>query len=187
MSNVPPEKKDISMAFAVVDVQKKFTISGQDYSAEIEMINKVSTIFRKNGRPVIFIRFDGPSHCSQYDGKDGDEYLPGIISDNKDIVVHKGHMNSFSKSGLADVLKDCGCNTMLIAGMFTQACVIGTYYGALDHQISPYLLVGGTIATEERFNEAAYLLCKTLTLGDVEDIICNKKIPESVKIRSSMH
>jgi len=180
------EKKDVNIALAVIDVQKKFTMQGLDNSAAIEKINKATALFRRNGRPVIFLCFDGPSHCSTYDEKEGDEYLQGIVSDQRDIVVHKEHMNSFLKSRLIDVMKESGCDTLLIAGMFTQACVIGTYYGAIDQEISPYLLVGGTIATEERFNEAAYTLCKTLKLEEAEETILTKKIPESSK-RGSMH
>jgi hypothetical protein len=48
--------------------------------------------------------------------------------------------------------------------MLTQYCVIGTHYGAYEHGIAPYLLKGGTIATADRFYEAAYALCETFAV-----------------------
>ena len=184
MSTVLPEKKDRKIALVVVDVQRKFTgrsISADSCKERIEVINKATSKFRESGRPVIFIFYDGPGHCSVYDKDDGDEYLHGIVTDPKDIIVHKEHLNSFQETKLADVVKECGCDSILLAGMVTQYCVMGTYYGAFEHKISPYLLEGGTIATEEKYNTAACTLCKIFTLEDIEENLSTTKIPEPTK------
>ncbi|MCL2032000.1 MAG: cysteine hydrolase [Methanomassiliicoccaceae archaeon] len=185
MSTELPEKKDRKVALVVVDVQRKFTggtISEDSCKECVETINNAAAMFRENGRPVIFIYYDGPCHCSSYSKDDGDEYLHGIISDPRDIIVHKEHMNSFQKTKLADAVKECGCDSILLAGMVTQYCVMGTYYGAFEHSISPYMLVGGTIATANKYNEAAYLICKTFTLDDVKENLITAKVPESTKM-----
>jgi nicotinamidase-related amidase len=178
MTGELPDKKDRKIAFAVVDVQRKFTggsIPIMGNKKAIDTINTVAAMFRKNRRPVIFVCFDGSCNCSSYNKDDGDEYISGIVSDPGDIVVHKDGMNSFHQSRLADVIKEYRCDSVLIAGMVTQFCVIGTYYGAFDHDISPYLLVDGTISTQKKFNDAAYTLCKTFTLEDVEENINNMR------------
>ncbi|MDR1690746.1 MAG: isochorismatase family protein, partial [Candidatus Methanoplasma sp.] len=145
----------------------------------IDNINRTAEMFRSNGRPVIFVYFDGHSHSSVYTKNDGNEYLHGIVSDPRDITVHKGHMNSFLHSKLADVLKECGCDSVLLAGMVTQLCVMGTYYGAYEYKLSPYLLVGGTIATDEKYNQAALTLCNKFTFEDVEENLRTTKMPVS--------
>jgi len=172
MSEAMPEKKDRKIALVVVDAQRKFTggsVPEKGNTEVVDTINKASEMFRSNSRPVIFICYDGPMHCITYDKEDGDEFLHGIVSDPKDIIVRKKYMNSFKMSDLADVLRGCGCDSMLIAGMITQCCVMATYYGAFDYEISPYMLEGGIIATEEKYNEAAYKLCNTFNLRDVAE------------------
>ncbi|MCL2146129.1 MAG: isochorismatase family protein, partial [Methanomassiliicoccaceae archaeon] len=172
----------------VVDVQRKFTggsIPERGNKNEIETINTVAAMFRDNGRPVIFVHYDGPCECSPYSKDDGDEYLHGIVSDPGDILIHKIHMNSFIETKLADAVRECGCDSVLLAGMVTQLCVMGTYFGAFEHNISPYMLVGGTIATEDKYNEAAYTLCKTFNADEVGENLRTTKIPVATKMRGT--
>jgi len=184
-SHDPPSKEELKIVFVVVDVQRKFTggaVSDEGMKETIETINKVSEMFRDNGRPVIFVHYDGESKCSMYGKSDGDEFLEGIVKDPRDAVVHKIHMNSFQETKLADAVRECGCDSVLIAGMVTQYCVLGTYFGAFEHDISSYLLRGGTIATEDRLNEAAYSLCKTFTVEEIRENLQTTKVPGSMNI-----
>lgn len=174
-----PNKKDRKIALTVIDVQRKFTggsISDGGNHESINAINEAVKVFHENERPVIFIHYDGPCECSQYNKDDGDEYLHGIESDSRNIIVHKHRMNSFIGTKLADVVKECGCDSVLLAGMVTQYCVMGTYYGAFEYNISPYLLVGGTISTDNNLNSAAYAICKTFTMEDVMENLRTTKI-----------
>lgn len=185
-----PEKKDRKIALVVIDVQRKFTggsIPEKGNLAAIDTINKTVRMFNDSDRPVIFVHYDGPCECSAYDKDDGDEYLHDIESDPKNIIVHKKHMNSFTGTKLADVVKKCGCDSVLLCGMVTQFCVIGTYYGAFDHNISSYLLIGGTIATDPMYDEAAYTLCKTFDMNDVNENIFNVSMPSIRNIQGTNH
>jgi nicotinamidase-related amidase len=190
MPYVPPKKEERKIVFVVIDVQRKFTggaIPEKGNKAEIETINKAASLFRKNGRPVIFVHYDGECECSEYKKSDGDRFLHGIKTDPDDVIVHKKHMNSFTNSRLAEVVKECGADSILIAGMVTQYCVIGTYYGAFESGISPYLLKGGVIASDGAANDAAYVLCKTFTIEEVEENLRVTKMPESSKICGTEH
>jgi hypothetical protein len=69
--------------------------------------------------------------------------------------------------------------------MVTQYCVIGTYYGAFENGISPYLLIGGTIASDDRVNDAAYVLCKTFTVEEAEENLRTTKVPGAARICGS--
>ena len=190
MSNELPEKKDRKIALVLIDVQRKFTggnISEKNNIKTIETMNSAAMMFREHNRPVVFVYYDGPCHCSAYNKDDGDEYLHGIMSDPRDIIVHKNGMNSFLGSRLADVIKKCGCDSILLAGMVTQYCVLGTYYGAFDHNISPHLLKGGTISTRDKINDAACSLCSTFTLEEAEENLRTTKIQGSAGILGSEH
>ncbi len=183
-----PEKKERKIALVVIDVQRKFTggsISEKGNVNIIETINKAVKMFNDNNRPVIFVHYDGPCECSVYDKDDGDEYLSGIELDPRIATVHKKHMNSFTGTKLADVVKECGCDSILLCGMVTQFCVIGTYYGAFDYDISSYLLIGGTIATDPMYDEAAHILCKTFDMNEIEENLTNVSIPSIKNIQGA--
>ncbi|MCL1811124.1 MAG: isochorismatase family protein [Methanomassiliicoccaceae archaeon] len=188
MSSEMPKKEERKIAFVVVDVQRKFTggsIPEKGNKEEIETINKVAAMFRNNGRPVIFVHYDGECECSMYEKSDGDEFLHGIVKDPRDMIVHKKHMNSFVETRLAEAVKECGCDSILLAGMVTQYCVMGTYYGAFENGISPYMLVGGLIGTNDKMNDAACVLCKTFTPEEAEENLKTTKVPDSTKMCGS--
>lgn len=185
-----PEKKDRKIALVVIDVQRKFTggsISERNNADNIATINKAVKMFNDNDRPAIFVHYDGPCECSVYDKDDGDEYLHGIELDSRIVTVHKRHMNSFTGTKLADVVKECGCDSILLCGMVTQFCVMGTYYGAFDHNISPYILIGGTIATDPVYDEAAYTICKTFSLNEVKENLSNVSTPLTKNIQGAVY
>lgn len=185
-----PDKKDRKIALVVIDVQRKFTggsISEKGNLTTIDTINNAVKTFNDNDRPVIFVHYDGPCECSLYDKDDGDEYLHNIVTDPRSIIVHKKHMNSFNGSRLAQVVKECGCDSVLLCGLVTQFCVVGTYYGAFDHDISSYLLVGGTISTDPKYDEAAYTLCKTFDMNDVSENVLNLDLPSIRNMQGTVH
>ncbi|MDR0523623.1 MAG: cysteine hydrolase [Candidatus Methanoplasma sp.] len=171
MSHQTPDKRGRKIALVVIDVQRKFTgsyIREESCGREIDVINKAASMFREHGRPVVFVRFEGESHCD-FEGADGDEYLHGIVTDPSDITVRKAHMNAFLGSRLADVVKGCGCDGVLLAGMITHCCVMGTYYGAGERGLGAYLLAGGTIAPDDSYNDASRVVCRTYSLADAEE------------------
>lgn len=174
-----PEKKDRKIALVVIDVQKKFTggnVTADSSSAQIDTINEATALFHKYDRPVIFVHYDGPCDCSPYLDDGGDDYLQGTTSDERDIIVHKQHMNSFRDTKLAEIVKGCGCDCVLLTGMVTQYCVMGTYFGAFDHDLCPYLLEGGTISTESHIDKCSYEVCKTFTMEDVRDNLASTAV-----------
>jgi isochorismate hydrolase len=53
-------------------------------------------------------------------------------------------------------------------GMFAQYCVMASYWGAFDKEVSPYMMKDGLISSDERFCGLAYDLCKTYDLKELE-------------------
>ena len=186
-----PEKKEWKIALVVVDVQRKFMGNGHTKIRDLtekhlDTINFAIESFREAGRPVIFVEFDGKGECVVYDAEDGDEYVQGLSISPKDIVVHKRHMNSFKDSRLAEVVKGCGCDSILIAGLVAQYCVMATYFGAFDHCITPFMLKDGIIGTDEEKESHCEAIIKLFDRDDISDNLANvtHKVPPEIKRRS---
>jgi nicotinamidase-related amidase len=172
------EKKDTEIALVVIDMQRKFmpdecTELIADTQKRLGTINEAIKLFRDAGRPVIFVKYDGPPNCVYYPYDDGDEFVKGLDFRPGDTVVHKDDMNSFKQTELADTVRTVGCESVLLTGLVAQYCVISSYYGAYDFDIVSYLLKGGVISNDEKNVDAVEILCKSFTLDDVKENIDN--------------
>lgn len=170
MMGIDPMKKEI--ALVVIDVQKKFVITTHtdkelSFYGKLKEINVLTEMFRKAGRPVIFVKFVGGADHGLYTGDDKDEFYDEIVTAPTDIIVEKGHMNSFKESNLEKVIKENGCDAMLICGTVTQYCVMATYFAAFDYDLTPYLAKDAVVATLEEMNDAAYKVVKALDREEV--------------------
>ncbi len=173
-----PEKRDRRIALVVVDVQNKFlvgateqTLRGKD--AHLPAIIQAIRMFHDAGRPVVFVKYDRVTHYMDENTAEGDALFEGIDARPDDLYVHKYHMNSFMNSCLEDVVKSAGCDSILLCGIYTDFCVMSTYWSATDHGLTAFLLKGALIATEERVNELYYQLCKTFDTEELEENLRN--------------
>ena len=153
-------------AFVVIDVQKKFYLDRADWEQKsvsmVRGINEVAAMFREAGRPVIFVRFNGPT-CRPYDGPDGDDFLEGLEVCDGDIIVEKNHMNSFLDTDLEERIRSNGCDTAVLSGVVAQYCVMSTYFAAFDHNIKSYLAEGTYAGTTQELEDSVSNICKVLT------------------------
>ena len=175
-----PEKKDRRVALVVVDAQNKFFVGASEQAirgkeAHVPVIAEAVRMFHEAGRPVVFVLYDGVTHYMDRNTAEGDAIFEGIDARPDDIYVHKYHMNSFRNTCLEDVVKEAGCDSVLLCGMYTDFCVMSTYWSAIDHGLTAFLLKGALIATEERVNEMYSELCKTFDMAEVEDNLRNVK------------
>lgn len=166
------EYRDKRFALVLVDIQKKFSDATdglrENTKAHLERVNEAIRLYRDTGNPIVYVMFDGDSHGQKVE--DGDSLTEGLIGPVEgDRIVHKRGMNSFRDSDLAETIRDLGCTHMLIAGMVAQYCVLATYYGAFDMDLSPYMLEGGIVATDERNAELVEELCKTMSVGEMAE------------------
>ena len=173
------DPKDKEMALVIIDVQKKFvitTLKDREYSfyGKLRNINTLAEMFRKANRPVIFVKFIGGGDHGLYEGEDKDDFYDEIVYKPGDIVIEKHHMNSFRDSDLEKVVRENGCDTVLLCGTVSQYCVLSTYYAAFDHDLTSYIAKDACVATEEQKNDALYELTKSLDRGQVEEYLKGK-------------
>jgi nicotinamidase-related amidase len=132
-------------ALLVVDVQKEFFKFGpttaQSLNDAIEYINAAIALFREKDLPVICVQ-----HMDEEEklvpGEEGFELPEELNILPSDLHIHKTYGNSFNKTSLEDELRDLGVDTVIITGFCAEYCVLSTYRGAQDLDLTPIILRG---------------------------------------------
>jgi nicotinamidase-related amidase len=147
-------------ALLVVDVQKAFFESGpatvRSLNSAIEYINAAIALFREKHLPVICIQ-----HVDEEDrlvpGEEGFDLPESLAILDSDLHIHKTYGNGFNKTPLEEELRRLGVDTVIITGFCAEYCVLSTYRGALDLDLTPLILRGSLasrIAKNIRFVES---------------------------------
>ena len=132
-------------ALLVIDVQKQFfkfsPTTAQSLNDAIEYINAAIELFREKDLPIICIQ--------QIDEENGlvpgkeDFELPETLNIlPSDLHIHKTYGNSFNKTPLKEKLQELDVDTVIITGFCAEYCVLSTYRGAQDLDLTPIILRG---------------------------------------------
>jgi nicotinamidase-related amidase len=132
-------------ALLVVDIQKEFFKFGptaaQSLNEAIEYINAAIALFREKDLPVICIQ-----HMDQEEklvpGEEGFGLPEELAILPSDSHIHKTYGNSFNKTSLEGELQGLGIDTVIITGFCAEHCVLSTYRGAEDLDLTPIILRG---------------------------------------------
>jgi nicotinamidase-related amidase len=132
-------------ALLVIDVQKEFFKSdaqtAQSLNGAIEYINAAIALFRAKSLPIFCIQ-----HINEEEklipSEDGFELPEGLHILPSDGSIHKTYGNAFNKTALLGKLKELGVDTVIISGYCAEYCVLSTYRGAKDLDLTPMLLRG---------------------------------------------
>jgi nicotinamidase-related amidase len=130
-------------ALLVIDVQKEFFKSdpqtAQSLRDAIEYINAAIALFRAKNLPVICIQ-----HVDEKEdlvpGKAGFELPEELNILASDTCIHKTYGNAFNKTSLLSKLNELQVDTVIITGFCAEYCVLSTYQGATDLDLTPILL-----------------------------------------------
>ena len=130
-------------ALLVIDVQKKYyginALTAQSLGDAVEVINAASELFRAKNLPVI---------CIQHMNEKG-KFVPGadgfMVPDDLNVLpsdphIYKTYNNAFNKTSLHDSLRQLGIDTVIITGFCAEDCVLSTYRGAMDLDLTPIIL-----------------------------------------------
>jgi nicotinamidase-related amidase len=132
-------------ALLVIDVQKEFfkidTQTAQSLKGAIEYINAAIALFRAKNLPIFCIQ-----HINEEDklipGVEGFELPEGLHILPSDGHIHKTYGNAFNKTALQNKLKELDVDTVIISGYCAEFCVLSTYRGAKDLDLTPMFLRG---------------------------------------------
>ena len=137
-------------ALFVIDLQKEFfsinQVCSDSLKSAIEYVNVAITLFRKNSFPIIVIQHKDEDE-GLVPGNPGFEVHGSIKLEQQDLRIIKTYGNAFTKTGLAEKLRELGVDTVFITGFCAEECVLSTYIGAKDYDFTP-VIIRGTLASD---------------------------------------
>ena len=107
-------------ALLVIDIQNEFFNLNQAASdslkSAVEYVNAAIDLFRKKHLPIVVIQ-----HKSEEEGivpgKSGFEVPETVKLEPQDLRIIKTYSNSFTKTGLAEKLKELGVDTVIVLSL----------------------------------------------------------------------
>lgn len=140
----PLKEIRVKPVLLVIDVQKEFftnPTTSHSLNSAIECINAAIGLFREKHLPIVCIQ-----HMDKEEGlvpgKDGFELPQNLNILSSDLHVQKTYRNSFNKTPLAEKLRELGVDTVIVTGYSAERCVLSTYRGAEDLDLTPIILRG---------------------------------------------
>ena len=165
-------------ALLVVDVQNAWLDENKNLKASVEKridtINQAIRWFRKKKLPIIVIYHEDKGYGAVAGSKPF-RFLETVEVMDKDIRITKRYPNSFCKTGLRAILEKNGCDTVVIEGLSGSGCVLATAFGALDHDLTPYLVKDGVASHSEEHVRFAEEIVGTVKVGSFDRTLLHKR------------
>ena len=132
-------------ALLVIDVQNGVVDGAHDRDAVVATISSLVDKARGEGVPVVWVQ-----HSSEQlvQGSDAWQYVPELVQQESEPVVHKTFGDSFEGTDLEDVLAKGGVGHLVVAGAQTDQCIRNTIHGAFTRGYD-VTLVGDAHTTED--------------------------------------
>jgi nicotinamidase-related amidase len=161
-------------ALFVIDMQKDFFNLNQACSdsmkSAIECINQAIDLFRKRDLPIIVIQHKNEERGFVPGNPDFD--VPDSIRlESHDIRVVKTYGNSFTKTGLAEKLRELGVDTVIETGFCAEFCVLSTYIGSHDFDFTPIILKGSIASDNAEHIRFVEEITDTISLGALKKLL----------------
>ena len=132
-------------ALLVIDMQNEFfnrsPACSDSLKSAIEYINAAIELFREKKLPVIVIQHKSENE-NLMPSKPGFDVPKSIKLKPEDLRFTKTYSNSFTKTGLAEKLREFKVDTVIVTGFCAEYCVLSTYRGAQDLDLTPIILKG---------------------------------------------
>lgn len=132
-------------ALLIVDVQKGVVEGALRRDEVIANINTLLGKARAEEVPVVWVQHsdDGLKYGSEIW-----EYVPELVREDSEPVVHKLYGDSFEDTDLETQLADRGVGRLIVTGAQTDACIRSTLHGAFTRGYD-VTLVGDAHTTED--------------------------------------
>ncbi|MEP6814814.1 MAG: isochorismatase family protein [Marmoricola sp.] len=142
MTNLPDRP---NTALLVIDVQNGVVSGAHDRDGVIANINTLVDKARAEDVPVVWVQHSSdelPQGSAAWD------YVPELVREKSEPLVHKTYGDSFEDTPLESILADRGVGRLVVTGAQTDACVRSTLHGALVRGYDA-TLVGDAHTTED--------------------------------------
>lgn len=114
-------------ALLVIDVQNGVVEGSHNRDEMVANIDRLVGRARSEGVPVVWVQ-----HASEQlrRGTPAWEYVPELVRQEDEPLVHKAYGDSFEATDLEDVLAARGVGRLVVTGAQTDACIRSTLHGA---------------------------------------------------------
>jgi len=169
-----PRGNKMKPALLVIDIQNDyFGLSPKDsdsLKSAVEYINAAIDLFRKKHLPVVVIQHKDEDRGT-VPGKPGFD-VPEIVKlQSQDLRIAKTYSNSFTKTMLAEKLRQLGVDTVIVTGFKAEYCVLSTYVGARDFDFKPIMLKGSLASDNAEHIRFVEEICETVSFGALETLL----------------
>ena len=167
---------EVRPALLVIDIQNDFLphMSEEDRKTAMDTINQAIAVFHARGLPVIRI-YHHDAERGPHPGSEGFEYPKSVEFALTDPKVIKQYEDGFAKTWLDSLLRKFGVNLVFLCGLSATGCVLGTYFGALDHDYLAVMIGDGLISPKTEHTAMIREICRTVGLKTVRNMVNRKR------------
>ncbi|MEU5532575.1 cysteine hydrolase family protein [Streptomyces sp. NPDC020362] len=115
-------------ALLIIDVQNGVVAGSPRRDDVIANINTLVTKARTAATPVIWVQH---SDDELKEGSESWEYVPELVRQNTEPLVHKNYPDSFENTELESVLAEHKVGRLVVTGAQTDVCIRSTLHGAI--------------------------------------------------------
>jgi len=157
------QKISIQPALLVIDVQNDYLpyMSEGDKKSAMDTINLAISFFHEKRLPVIRIYHQSSDRGPQ-PGSAGFEFPKSVLVSESDPRVIKHYQDAFTKTCLDSLLKELKVNTVFLCGLSATGCVLGTYFGALDHDYRALMIREALISPKTEQTKMIRDICTSM-------------------------
>ncbi len=169
----------MNIALMIIDMQKGFYRNSEALSMDraSEYINAAIDVFNTYGLPVIWVKDQDDYQYGDAEFELIDSLSPGL----NDHVINKTYSNVFNKTNCHEILSKEKVDTVLIAGFCAEHCVLSSYRGALDLDLTPILLKGALASGKDENIRFVEDISDVMTYGAMKKML--KNIYDIKKVR----
>lgn len=165
----------MKVGLLIIDLQKAWynELTKESMDLSCSLVNELIPIFKEKKLPVIYIQHVNEAK-GVVPGSSGFEMLDTLLLDEEDTIITKSYGNAFNKTQLKELVDQSGINIWLLAGYRAENCILSTYRGALDLDLTPVLLkhaIAGPLSDHVTFVEA---MSESITLGLLKKFLNDK-------------
>jgi len=128
---------------------------------------------RRRGFPVVFacdsflkedFIFKGRMKVHSLRGTEGSEVVDDLKPEPADIILPKRRFSAFFKTDLDQTLRMLGIDTIVVAGITVEVCVLMTVMDGLSHDFSAILLEDCTASKNQKMHQSCLNLYRDFAL-----------------------
>jgi nicotinamidase-related amidase len=114
-------------ALLVIDVQNDVVDGAYHRDEVVANINTLIGKARDEGVPIVWVQHNDEG---MEKGSDAWQYVPELVREDSEPLVHKTFGDSFEGTELAELLAEAGVGHLVVTGAESDACIRSTIHGA---------------------------------------------------------